>query len=89
MENDVKLELEKIANYIYSKGISIPLILFLESTKYIAFIGSQFLYACGPVVTAFLNEAKYYKFTKLLEDRKNIDYLLSRIEQLNLKNKLN
>ena len=85
METDVKFELEKIADYIYSKGISVPIIFFLESTKYLAFIGSQFMHACGPIITAFLNEAKYYKYAHLLEDRENIDYLILRIEQLNLK----
>jgi len=89
MNSEVKIELEKIADYIYSKGLSVPLIFFLESTKYIAFIGSQFMHACGPVVTAFLNESKYYTYAELLEDRENIDYLILKIEQLNLKNKTN
>ena len=89
MNNHDKRELNKIAHYIYSKGMSVPFIIFLESTKYIAFIGSQFMHACGPVVTSFLNESKYYKYADLLEDRENIDYLILQIEQLNFKNKTN
>ena len=89
MHNRDKRELNKIAHYIFSKGMSVPFIFFLESTKYIAFIGSQFMHACGPVVTSFLNESKYYKYADLLEDRENIDYLILQIEQLNFKNKTN
>ena len=39
--------------------------------------------------TDILNESKYYKYADLLEDRKNLDYLILQIEQLNFKNKTN
>ena len=86
MDNQSKEELIKAANYIYNKGMSIPFIFFLESTKYISFIGSQFMYACGPVITSFINEKKYYNIADLLDDKNNIEFLIQMIEKNNNKN---
>ena len=80
MDNKSKEELVKAANYIYDKGMSVPFIFFLESTKYLAFIGSQFMHACGPVVTSFINDKKYYNIADLLEDRDNVEFLINEIE---------
>ena len=85
MDNQSKEELIKAANYIYDKGMSVPFIFFLESTKYISFIGSQFMYACGPVITSFINEKKYYNIADLLEDKDNIEFLIQMIESNNKK----
>ena len=85
MDNQSKKELIDIANYIHSKGISVPCIFFLESTKYIAFIGNQFMHVLGPMIRAFFNERKYYKYTDLLESRENIEFLIKEIEKLNYK----
>ena len=81
MNNDSKEELIKAANYIHNKGMSVPFIFFLESTKYLAFLGSQFMLACGPVVTSFINERKYYNIADLLEDRYNVEFLIKEIEK--------
>ena len=59
-------------------------IFFLESTKYLAFIGSQFLVFLGPVISSFINEKKYYMITELLEDRENIEFLINEIENFHL-----
>lgn len=83
MNNQSKEELIKAANYIHSKGMSVPFIFFLESTKYISFIGNQFMHACGPVITSFINEKKYYNIADLLEDRDNIEFLIKMIEKNN------
>ncbi len=63
--------------------MSVPAIFFLESTKYISFIGSQFLVFLGPIATCFINTNKYYDFTKILEKKSNIEFLLNEIERLN------
>ena len=74
-----------LAQEIADRGMSVPAIFFLESTKYISFIGSQFLVFLGPMATCFINNQKYYNFVELLEDRNNIEFLLSEIENLNIK----
>ena len=77
--------ISNLAKEIVDRGMSVPAIFFLESTKYISFIGSQFLVFLGPIATCFINNKKYYNFTEILEDKGNIDFLLNEIEQINLK----
>ena len=74
-----------LAEEIVNRGMSVPAIFFFESTKYISFIGNQFLVFLGPMATCFINNQKYYNFVELLEDRNNIEFLLSEIENLNIK----
>ena len=84
MENKKNI-LNKFAKEIVDRGVSVPAIFFLESTKYISFVGSQFLIFLGPIATSFVSTQKYYQFTELLEDRDNIEYVIRKIEQINLK----
>ncbi len=74
------------AKEIVERGMSVPAIFFLESTKYISFIGSQFLVFLGPLATCFVNNKKYYNLAELLEDRTNIEFLICEIERLSIKN---
>lgn len=82
MVNDQKI-ISDLAEEIVNRGMSVPAIFFLESTKYISFIGSQFLVFLGPIATCFINNQKYYDFTKVLEKKSNIEFLLIEIERLN------
>ena len=85
MRNKEKLLLNDFAIKIVEKKMSVPAIFFLESTKYISFIGSQFLVFLGPIATCFINNKKYYNFAEILEKKSNIDFLLNEIERINLK----
>ena len=76
--------LSKFASKIVDKGMTVPALFFLESTKYVSFIGSQIMVFFGPVMTSFINSEKYYNFSELLEDRNNIEYLLNEIERMDL-----
>tara|TARA_X000001036_G_C19981427_1_gene522384 strand:+ start:47 stop:316 length:270 start_codon:yes stop_codon:yes gene_type:complete len=76
--------LSKFASRIVDKGMTVPVLFFLESTKYVSFIGSQMMVFFGPILTSFINSEKYYNFSELLEDRNNIDYLLNEIERIDL-----
>ena len=84
MENKKDI-LSQFAKEIVDRGASVPAIFFLESTKYISFVGSQFLVFLGPIATSFVNTQKYYQFTELLEERDNIEYVISEIERLSIK----
>ena len=81
---DRKNILSKFAHRIVNKGMTVPALFFLESTKYVSFIGSQLLVFFGPVITSFVNSEKYYNISELLEDRKNIEFLLDEIERIDL-----
>ena len=74
------------AKEIVERGMSVPAIFFLESTKYISFIGSPFLVFLGPLATCFINNKKYYNLAELLEDRSNIEFLINEIERLSTRN---
>jgi hypothetical protein len=76
--------LSKFASKIVDKGMAVPALFFLESTKYVSFIGSQMMVFFGPVMTSFINSEKYYNFSELLEDRDNVEYLLNEIERIDL-----
>ena len=82
--NDAQKIISDLANDIVQRGLSVPSVFFLESTKYVSFIGSQFLVFLGPIATCFINNQKYYNFTTLLEERSNIDFLINEIERINL-----
>ena len=83
-------ELEALTGFakrIVDHGFSVPMIFFLESTKYISFLGSQLLVFFGPLVTAFVNSDKYYRMAELLEERKNVEFILTEIERLEAERK--
>ena len=77
--------ISNLAKEIVDRGMSVPAIFFLESTKYISFIGSQFLVFLGPIATCFINNKKYYNLTEILEEKGNLEFLLSEIERINIK----
>jgi hypothetical protein len=71
-----------IASRIVKMGLAVPAVFFLESSKPLSFIGSQALVFLEPFVKAFLNLKSYDRFTALMEDRKNVERLIQRVEQL-------
>ena len=81
---DEKNILSKFAHRIVDKGMTVPALFFLESTKYVSFIGSQLMVFFGPILTSFINSEKYYNFSELLEDKKNVEFLLNEIERIDL-----
>ena len=76
--------LSKFARRIVDKGMTVPVLFFLESTKYVSFLGSQLMVFFGPILTSFVNSEKYYNFSELLEDKKNVEFLLDEIERIDL-----
>ena len=85
MENNEKETLIEFAEKIVNKKVTVFAIFLLESTKYISFIAGQTLIFIGPLLTMFVNDKKYYNFISLLEERKNIEFLISKIEDLHFK----
>jgi len=77
-----KLILTRFAQRIIDHGISVPVIFFLEMTKYLTFMGSQMLVFFGPIITSFVKSDSYYKLAEMLEDRNNIEYLIKEIEKI-------
>tara|TARA_B100001029_G_C14891143_1_gene355489 strand:+ start:153 stop:419 length:267 start_codon:yes stop_codon:yes gene_type:complete len=84
MNNTDKNTISHFAIKIVEKGLSVPAIFLLESTKYISFIAGQTLIFLGPILTVFVNDKKYYSFIQLLEKRENIEFLINQIEKTHL-----
>ena len=72
----------QLAKKIASHGMSTPAIFFLEMVKYVSFLGSQLMVFFGPIITVFVQGHQYYEIAELLEDRDNVELLLSEIERL-------
>ena len=84
MNNADKNIISHFAIKIVEKGLSVPSIFLLESTKYISFIAGQALIFLGPILTVFVNDQKYYHFIQLLEKKENIEFLINQIEETHL-----
>ncbi len=72
----------QLAEKINSHGMSTPAIFFLEMVKYVSFLGSQLMVFFGPIITVFVQGHQYYEIAELLEDRDNVEFLLTEIERL-------
>jgi len=87
MVKEHKELLRLYAKKVVDKKLSVLVIFFLESIKYLAFISAQFLVFLGPILTLFSTEKKYYKFIELMERRENIEFFLCEIETYEKKHK--
>ena len=74
--------ISNLAQKIVRHGMAIPAIFFLEMVKYLSFFGGQIMIFFGPIITIFIPSDSYYKMAELLEDRKNVEFLLVQIERL-------
>ena len=74
--------LNKLANKVVEKRMSVPAILFLESVKPLNFIGSQTMIFFEPIVQTVFNFKDYDTLRIALEKRDTIEILLLKIEAL-------
>jgi len=72
---------DKLADFVIRRKMTAPAILFLESTKPLNFIGSQFLVVMGPLIKVFFNIAEYDRIVELMEKRENVERLICSIEK--------
>ena len=79
----------KIAKKIIDRGFVTPAVFFLELMKPLSLLSSHALVFFGPFITAFTRQDKYYRITELLEDPKNVEFLISEIERIDEENKSN
>ena len=73
--------LERLATRVVAMRMTVPAILFLESSKPLSFLGSQALYFFEPMVRAFFSVPEYDRFAQLLERRETMEALLVKIEE--------
>lgn len=74
--------MDRLAGKIVERRLAAPAILFLESIKPLSFLGNQALIFFQPIVQSIVNFKSYDEIAGILEDRQNLEYLLTKIEAL-------
>ncbi|MCK4915449.1 MAG: hypothetical protein KAS89_04720 [Candidatus Eisenbacteria sp.] len=74
--------MDRFARKIIDWRMTAPAILFIESAKPLTFLGNQALIFFQPMVQSIFNFKTYDEVAEILEDRDNLEYLLSEIEKL-------
>ena len=74
--------MDRFARKIIDWRLTAPAILFIESAKPLSFLGNQALIFFQPMVQSIFNFKTYDEVAEILEDRDNLEYLLSEIEKL-------
>ena len=77
-----KALIETLAGKVVRMGMTVPAVLFLESSKPLSFIGSQAMVFFEPFVKTFFTADGYTRLSRLMEDRANVEFLIRRIEAL-------
>lgn len=80
-----KEAITRIAGRILRSGLVTPAVFFLELVKPFSLLASHALVFFGPIISAFVQQDKYYRVTELLEESKNVEFLISEIERLERK----
>lgn len=74
--------IDAIANRVVQLGMAVPAILFIEMGKPLSYIGSQTMVFFAPIATSLFPGEGYDRMSRLMEDRDNVERLMSRIEEL-------
>ena len=72
--------IDALAESICSRGYGSAAVFLLESVRPLNFIGSQLLYALGPIASVVIDGKKLEGLAETLEDRDSIDRLIRTIE---------
>jgi hypothetical protein len=76
-----KRTMDQLVQQLGRWRLVLPSILFLEATKPFSFFASQGLLLCQPFMGFFGIDRQVSEYSELLGERKNIDRLISQLEQ--------
>lgn len=80
-EGEEEKLIDNIANTVVDYGLQAPAIMFLEATRPVSFIASQFaIMVLGPLQWLFQLEGP--KYTAVFMKRENVSRIIDRIEEL-------
>jgi hypothetical protein len=80
--DDEAAVLEKVAEQVVKRSMTVPAIIFFESVKPMNFIGSQAMVFFEPIVQSVFNFKDYDTLRQALEKRETLENLIQRIEAL-------
>ncbi len=79
---DQQALLEKVANQIVKRRMTVPAILFLEICKPLNFLGSQILIGFNPFLQSIVNTSELQKFALIIEKDANVELLIRLFEEV-------
>ncbi len=74
--------IDSVARRAHSSGLTTVVIALLETHKPLSFIASQTLLVLQPLLTMFLGNVSVEEYVLLLAERKNLERVICRLEQL-------
>lgn len=74
--------LDRFAREVASRRMCAPAIFLFESIQPLAFLAGQALAFIHPLVSVMLDAPDYQVFREAIEDRENVRWLISRLEEL-------
>lgn len=79
--------LERMAEEVVRRRMETPAVMALEMHRPLAFLGSQAVIVATPFIAPFVGPENVLKFSRLMQERGNIERLIDRIEVLSAKSK--
>lgn len=73
--------IEVLARQIGRRRLALPALLLLEIAKPFSFLLSQGLLLCQPLLGYLVEEPLVAGYAELLADRRNLDHLMTRLEE--------
>jgi len=81
LTEEEKKVLEQFADEIVKRGLTVPTILFAQSSKPLSFIGSQVMLILRPIIQMIYPTTTVYdKLQSALEKRKGLEYFIETLE---------
>jgi len=74
--------IERTAEEVVRRRLEAPVALFLEMHRPLSFLGSQALIVLTPLLGVFVGVENVLKLSRVLEDPRNVERLVNRIEEL-------
>lgn len=81
-ENEIDEALSRVAAKIVARRLETPAVVFLEMHRPLSFVASQGLLAALPLIGPIVGTDKILGMSRILENRANIDRLISHIEEM-------
>lgn len=81
-EEETRQVIDETAEAIVKRRLEAPAVLFLEMNKPISYVAGQALIVAMPFLGPILGPERMARFSRLLQERENVERLIQRIEQM-------
>jgi hypothetical protein len=90
VESDAPFELtdeerglaEALCRAVVARRLTVPALILLEVSRPLSYVGSQAVHFLSPLISSVSDSRAHQHLASLLERRRSIEYLCTRIEQL-------